>query len=581
QNAIFDDERDIDERLKHCKEYFSLADLTDDYYAAVFSMEENLRRLKEREDRGLLPVKISFGAIAQPVTEKDGRLFLEKIGCSVCGMPNVYLLCGPDHTTAGKTPLPVYDTTLKEAADPITKEELRALPKDQGAALTLLNKGVTVKTPAGSFSNCLLFRYRHGGMKAPVVENYYCPGVGVVKCVCYLKEDALSTRIEEYELTEYRVAGTKEEKGSLLPLEKGNYWCYRPIGAAKYLDGFYKREVLSVNVDQNGQKTALLAGSNLLLFLENNTEGVSEKELFDLAQRYTSPVPPIMREILKNKALPYYKQMAGINLDHHQRIADLRKRHTSYFSYLRKENLSGGKLTRLSPATENLCFSWMVLPETKLSCKELAYLDVFSYAPLFDGRLFAEEWVNGYEKTFKKQVLFEKKLFLCPRDAYQVPIAARNAPEKDACTLDCHVQVSSFHTVTLSNGKSFDNCLRVVLSCSPEKEEVLCSDQTFFLGQLSAEVLCGKRTLFFAPGVGIVQAVAEDGCGTTATVELASDPQIRDRSYLPLYFGCENRYRILSFDDQYHVEWGYKVCLGKDQSHDHLMSTFFLGQKCY
>lgn len=94
-------------------------------------------------------------------------------------------------------------------------------------------EGVTVTTPAGTFSDCAVFcRERRGECAScTTVQTTYCPGVGIVRQKTSSDASSDSAAVGfgwngEWQLSSYHVEG---DDPSLIPLHTGNRFVYTPV----------------------------------------------------------------------------------------------------------------------------------------------------------------------------------------------------------------------------------------------------------------------------------------------------------------------------------------------------------------
>lgn len=111
----------------------------------------------------------------------------------------------------------------------------------KGARLTRNPEKYTIITPCGKFENCELWVEERGdstpsgsGMFSDKYENYFCPGVGLVKQVIYDGPYSSTLLLENY-----KIAGDSILPDHPLPVCAGNLWLYRrekPIDGDRYFE---------------------------------------------------------------------------------------------------------------------------------------------------------------------------------------------------------------------------------------------------------------------------------------------------------------------------------------------------------
>jgi hypothetical protein len=180
-----------------------------------------------------------------------------------------------------------------------------------------------------------------------------------------------------------------------------------------------------------------------------------------------------------------------------------------------------------------------------------AAVRVFRQASFIGGKLYDPLWKPGYEKSFTVHIQPEDAATVLPEKAlyhtscqpnYEQWLTMQSQAKDKSVDLPANVSVINAGTVKVLSGV-FDNCLKVDLTCQkPENVEYLYKDQ-HLLHQSPFDV-CGKKSIYYAPGIGIIKA-EYDWDGALYTVELSEYVSMAvNDEYMPVCYGNSWLYKV-------------------------------------
>lgn len=390
-----------------------------------------------------------------------------------------------------------------------------------GSTLTFESGSETVETPAGTFTGCEVWTSR---LRDAIYRNWYKSGVGLVK------QEVITVGISESKLLEsYKTVGGE----GIFPIHRGNCWRYvsdtdpDALSSAtelkiEYCDG--ERAIATVRnrtvrkkYDENSWLDMILkTRSDYVADRGSGTERIRDVRYF--ADRAC--------ELAKT---PYERAYAEVSRSVVKRIIETDAVFNPdtdtigiwNFFQLYSVDAADGK-TLLGDYYFRHCFEWKQDDGSSLSRRVLSN-HIYTILSDAAGCIFDEQWKSGYssEET---------------RILYDAAVTTR-------------ITCADAGTVSVRAG-SFENCLSV---------------DTVTVGMVPyLSYRGGRRTYYFAPGVGIVKVEIYSECGTVSSYEL-TDYTGTGEGYFPVRDGMTRRYEDLGLTDGYEgaVEYTYsKDCDG-------------------
>ena len=472
--------------------------------------------------------------------------------------------------------IPLLDEQLQIEEHPLSVKEILSLPRSTPEYIIKLCEKQTVMAPAGRFENCTVFRRllkTHFG--ARVLEEAFCPGVGLVRSDIYAPAGKTTEQIDcfTYLLCNYSVAPDE----SLFPLAVHNRWCYELQGEFPYATQRMIREVFAART-VNGKQEYLLMVNDDFLYDLDYCATLSPKELFALSARSDHRHSKILLEKLFTPRVPiFYKDMAESLWAYQDRFSDTPSKK---FGYLKRDILdASGVLCESIPSSDTLLYTKHGPYKPQFAAfDEHTVLNVFRHAPLFEGKIFCEEWVDGYEHTFQKEIFFPntalllaKQLWHQEKDFEKWCTAQQEAEKKGVC-FHCHVKVQKQRDFTAGE-RHYEEVLEVIIECRMQEELPASSEmKDRALIQTIPQDLCGVRTLYFAKNIGLV-AVAEEIDQKQYFVFLESySSRAHNSSYFPLHIG--NRWCYCVMEEGAHTTACYTLRHEQTQEQFSFMKEF-------
>lgn len=200
------------------KKVLDILPRSDEFYcAALGAVHIEGRKLSE----GIIPY--SYGAQGNGLEYKDNKLlFTTQPGYSRGEIANssIFFNCACCDSI-------IYDENLKEGESfSSSKDNMRfaqlkdgkiIAPSEEGIKVTCKNKNSTVKTPVGTYENCICYICEGDYYGLKYCETYFCRGVGIVKQIV----DSQGKRVE-WQLAKCTIKGGNE----MIPFAEGNRWEY-------------------------------------------------------------------------------------------------------------------------------------------------------------------------------------------------------------------------------------------------------------------------------------------------------------------------------------------------------------------
>ncbi len=389
-----------------------------------------------------------------------------------------------------------------------------------GSTLTFESGDETVTVPAGTFSGCEVWVSR---LKAGTVRSWLKRGVGLVRqeMICEGVSDIKS-------LKAYSVSGDE----GLLPLSAGNVWEYEmDCDPASFSAPTRIRVAWS-----DGERAIVTENTRVVRsrYDENSWLDMILKTRDDYCTRNPeriADVRPYARRAVELAKTPFEKAHAEAAYSVVKRIIETDEEFDpeceavglwNFFSRNTVEH-ADGKLCLIRTG-RRFDFEWKNTDDTSL-CNRLLSNHIYSILHDVTGCLFDERWQPGYSSEES-------------RDYGSNSIIRTRISCADA------------GTVTVCAG-SFDNCLSVDTYCGG-----------FDSGH---SYRGGRRTYYFAPGVGLVKVEIYTGAGSVSAYELTSYEGTGE-GYMPAKDGMRRRYEGLGLTDGYEgaAEYTYALdCEGK------------------
>ena len=392
-----------------------------------------------------------------------------------------------------------------------------------GSTLTFESQSVAIEVPAGKFTGCEIWTSRLRG-SGVTYRSWLKSGVGVIK------QEVISEGVcEAVLLKSYKTTGGE----GLLPIHRGNFWEYisdtdpETYAASWRIDIPYCR----------GEKAVAVATAEAVRkkYDENSWFDMILKTRADYVYRDTDDwqirdVRPYAKRAVELSKTPYEKAHAETAYSVVKRITETDQvfdpdcEAIGLWNFFNRFEIGtdDGK-TSLLQHSGRFSFEWKRYDGTSLNDRLLSN-HIYMILNDVTGCLFDEQWKPGY-KSEEVRDYFD--------DALKVKISCDDAG-----------------AVEVKAG-SFENCLSV---------DTVCEGMPY--GQ---EYRGGRRTYYFAPGVGLVKVEIYSKMGFKSAYELTSY-EGTGKGYMPIEEGMRRRYEDLGLTDGYvgAAEYVYaKDCEGK------------------
>lgn len=394
-----------------------------------------------------------------------------------------------------------------------------------GSTLTFESDCETVEVPAGKFIGCEVWtsRLRANGVTC---RSWLKSGVGAVK------QEIISEGAAEVKLLKsYKIVGGD----GLLPIRRGNFWEYETDGNPETYAASWRidipccegeKAVAVVNVEAVRKKYD--ENTWLDMILKTRSDYCCNRDGNDWQIRDVRPYAERAVELAKT---PYEKAYAETAYSVVKRIIETDPvfdpdcEATGLWNFFNRYEIStdDGK-TSLLQGSSRFSFEWKGYDDTAL-CDRLCSNHIYSILSDVTGYLFDEQWKPGYKSEEVRDYF--------GNDALKVKISCESAG-----------------TVEVKAG-SFENCLSV---------DTVCEGLPY-----GVEYRGGRRTYYFAPGVGLVKVEIYTKMGFKSAYELTSYEGTGE-GYMPIKEGIRRRYEDLGLTDGYvgAAEYIYaKDCEGK------------------
>ncbi len=384
-----------------------------------------------------------------------------------------------------------------------------------GSTLAFEKEDETVTVPAGTFSGCQIWTSRS---RTATIRSWLKDGVGMIR------QEVISEGIGEARvLTACQICGGR----GLLPLCEGNAWEYEvdcnpeAFAAPTKLEVAYCREgraILTLKIRSHRIKYDENSWLDMILKTraDYNLRGSEEERLQD--------VRPYARRAVELARTPCERAHAETAYSVVQRIIETDPNCNPDGKAVGLWNFFNRYPVKWEDGRLHLCevsgryrFEWKNYDGTSLGSRLLSN-HIYSILNDVAGCLFDEKWQPGYraEET---------------RDYY------------GTSSLKVRINCEEAGTVTVRAG-SFAHCLSVDTYCDGMME--------------SHAYRGGRRTYYFAPGVGLVKVEIYGRTGSASAYELTSYEGVGE-GYLPVEEGMKRRFEDLGLTDGYEgaVEYTY------------------------
>lgn len=392
-----------------------------------------------------------------------------------------------------------------------------------GATLTFVSENETVETPAGTFADCKLFRRTTIDAKC---DTYYKDGVGIVK-----QGDTLCGVTETMLLKEYDIKGGK----GLLPIFKGNLWRYCSEADHDVLRSEHTFTVL--HTDEDSCIIGLMAEDERFKYDEDDWTNMmlcvrneycqSNGKLFDVSfameraealaktpaqKAHTKAANAVMKRILETDTAfnPNYTATGHWNFFNRDAV-------------YKKDGLTKAFDGRV------LSFEWKGF-SGDIAMRPLLYNDILGILEDATNCIWNDEWKVGFEK--------------------------RTDTIKYGETVQTTITITECDPITTKAG-TFENCIKVAIDIRGLED------------RQGLEYRGGKKTYYFAEGVGIIRTENEYASGSRTAIYELSDYQGTGNGYMPIESGMMRRYDALDLTDGFEATSIYTY--EKDENGDLLI----------
>ncbi len=375
-----------------------------------------------------------------------------------------------------------------------------------GSTLTFEADSETTDVPAGKFVGCEIWTSR---LRSVTYRSWLKSGVGVIRQEIISEGSRETLMLKAYDVTNGE---------GLLPIHRGNFWEYVTDGNPET----YSAEV-RVDIPRCGSKTAVAAVNISAVrkkYDENSWFDMILKTRADycLRDRDNSTIQDVRKYAKRAVELaqtPYEKAHAETAYSVVKRIIETDQEFNPdceaiglWNFFMRREvyNADGRILT--GERSGRFSFEWKRGDRNSLFYRLLSN-HIYWILGDVTGCLFDEQWKPGYSD--------EKTQIYCG-EALRTKVSCEDAG-----------------TVEVKAG-SFENCLSVDTVCEGFPE-----------GQ---EYRDGRRTYYFAPGIGLVKVEIYSKSGLKSAYELTSYEGV-GKGYMPIEEGMRRRYEDLGLTDGY------------------------------
>lgn len=392
-----------------------------------------------------------------------------------------------------------------------------------GSTLTFESDCETVDVPAGKFIGCEVWTSRLKGSGA-TYRSWLKSGVGVVRQEV-ISEGASEAKV----LKAYNIVGGD----GLLPIHRGNFWEYEadcnpeayvePMRIEiSFCDG--EKAVAAVNISAVRKKYDENSWFDMILKTRSD---YCSRDADDWQIRDVRAYAERAIELAKT---PYEKAHAETAYSVVKRIIETDQvfnhdcEATGLWNFFNRNEvcIDDGK-TSILHGSGRFSFEWKRYDGSSLNDRLLSN-HIYSILNDVTGCLFDEQWKPGYK--------------------------SEDTRDHFGDTLKVKISCDDAGTVEVKAG-SFENCLSVDTVCEGFPE-----------GQAYRG---GRRTYYFAPGVGLVKVEIYTKMGSKSAYELTSYEGTGE-GYMPIEEGMKRRYEDLGLTDGYvgAAEYNYaKDCEGK------------------
>ncbi|MDR2615342.1 MAG: sigma-70 family RNA polymerase sigma factor [Oscillospiraceae bacterium] len=502
--TVYIDLNDLDTAEREFAEASRMLRRENVYYANALAALRGIALAREHCDESFGGALPGATILAEGVRLKDGALrfvnqpgfgtTLPPAGLSIMSTYVGYLASRFDEGW-------FYDLSMKDG-------ETRA--DRNGAVMTLVSRDEEVSVPAGSFGKCLHIAVcfpdvGNGVRECADYDAWYAPNVGLVKL--HMRDAAND---ETYELDEYAAKSARGGEDDYFPLAEGNRWSYvnralpdyvyqRNERVIEYTDG----ELANFSVVQlYALKKGILENLELdsALCLELASQLSQEWEKLDDAL-----------ETLRR----------AVRLNTNRADVDVALRAIEYLARTREyyklgyrfcpSGFGSGYITAKDGAA--VYDEWGQYRDfgpyrfgSRFEENRIFGLKPLRYLQELTRCVWNDRWVPGYSEVLTRE---EGAVFITAEDAGEITVPAG----------------------------TFPNCLKLTMRLERDTE----NDAYYFDGY--RYVHCGEKTVWFAPGVGVVRFDCAWGDKLSSRCELTSylNPA-GGEDYFPVSIGCRWEY---------------------------------------
>ncbi len=378
-----------------------------------------------------------------------------------------------------------------------------------GTTLRYVSDNETVETPAGKFEGCQLWETRHWKYHKTVCRTYYKNGIGIVR-----HEHSVD------DVTDVRVLSAYELRGGdgLLPFSEGNTWRY----ASEYPEDVLFSELTFTVSFASEEKTILSSlehrerfrydenswlemvqeicneyvehknGSSYLCDVTNAIERAEALAKTPMEKAHTKAAASVARRILATDTTFNPEYTATGHWNFFQRQIVQRK----------KDSLS------LTSYNSRWSFEWKNMGTMGIAEDALLYNDILGILQDAANAIWSDEWRIGAS-----------------------PVVEYTEWSRDIKTL---ITCEDGGTITTKAG-TFENCFKLCLDIGG------MTDGVSYRG--------GKKTYYFAEGIGIVRAENEYFGGARVAVYDLTSYEGTGEGYMPMADGLVRHYDALDLTD--------------------------------
>ncbi len=549
----------IEKRLFYCNEALKLLDKSTVKYAAAMSLYKYLNL----EYSGRNDIVMHYNSFCTQAKRSDEKTTL-----------SFTCICDTRWSRGIKNPLchylPVISGYYYTTTDPINYNKDKTIIDEslsvgesiniEGGVFTYISNNAIVTTQIGEFHECHVFSYNRNGK---TIENYFAPNIGLVRVVVKQNETRVYEPLYEYEICKYTLKGGE----GLFPLHIGNKWCYRQCSCPGWVGQIIEREIIATDGNYYN-----ISGLDYIYFKPEAYDTTDVATIFNIAQNtYQSIEIKLYKELLHRIETPQVLEITRYRLDLTNRF--MNKRSNGRFIYFKISSISvDSRYTN----DNKKCLVQRFHNISHAADYVNSAVRVFRQASFIGGKLYDPLWLPGYEQNFTVQIQTEDRTMILPEAAlwdeslsYEQWLTAQTQDEGTIINLPATVRVSHAGTVEVLSG-IFNNCIKVELTCQKPDNTCYFHQNQHFLHQSPFDV-CGKKTIYYTPDVGIIRA-EYNWDGLLYTVELSEYYNMSfNGDYMPVYYGNYWCYKVIDDKLPISISLKYTVSLPPEGNNSEFM----------